>query len=481
VNPSGASPGVPPDMNTNVRMVSEKVDLTIEAHKPPTPAGEENSAGHWMRGRVKARFLMRNLSQEREAFDVWFPLAASVRYSGILPSTPENIVKDFEVWVEDRQIKTKKVKAPDLSDPQQESMWAKFPLVFPAGEDVIVQVNYTIYPSGRSPFGGFEYILQTGAGWKDSIGEAIITISLPDAVTPENVSLSGNSIEGLPLAPQPPGYKIEQNTVRWQFTNLEPTAQHNIYVDVLQPDRYQRLLQARAGAQNEPNSADAQLELAGAIQDALLVIYVVGQHGGGPSLAEQANVAYRRSLELAPNRADIYRQYARWLVRIFGRTSLMSGFCPQELCDLMRRGLESFPDDPELIKIDEEIRMALAEGAPFATQAALTATQNAASLTDLAYSATQGAINKTSTVQASSDLSTRQAARPAPTLASSTPTTTRLLATATSTHSPTIEISSTVIPANAQERPGGLFAVAVLLIGSFVVVLIIIGKRRGVF
>ena len=157
---------------------------------------------------------------------------------------------------------TRQVAAPDLSIPEQESTWAKFPMVFPAGQDVVVHVNYTIYPGGRRPFGDFEYILQTGAGWKDTIGEAAITINLPDTVTSETVSLEGTDILGYPLAPQPEGYKVENNTITWHFTDLEPGVEDNIFIDVLEPGRYRRLVQARGQAQNAPDSTEAQLQLA---------------------------------------------------------------------------------------------------------------------------------------------------------------------------------------------------------------------------
>jgi len=59
---------------------------------------------HWM---VDAQFVMRNLGEMQEAFDFWFPLAASIRYPGILEYDlaihPENIVQDSQVWVDNRK------------------------------------------------------------------------------------------------------------------------------------------------------------------------------------------------------------------------------------------------------------------------------------------------------------------------------------------------------------------------------------------
>ncbi len=469
INPSGASPGVG-EVNTNVRMVSEKVDLTIEPYIRSAPSGEMESPAYYMRGLVEASFQMRNLGQAQETLEVWFPLAASIRYPGLIPIySGVGDIQDFKIWVGDVPVRTEIVKAPDLSDPQQESNWARFPITFPAGHNVIVRVTYTIYPSGRRPFGGFEYILQTGAGWKDTIGEAEITVYLPYSVHPDFVSLSGKSIEGLPLAPNPPGYRIDGNTIRWKFTDFEPTAESNIFVDVLEPDRYRRLLLARTRVRNEPDSVDAQLEMANAARNAVIVIYSVQRHGGGQKVADEANAAYRRALQLAPQRADIYSQYANWL-----RLSIGSGFfrgfgtCPEELCDLVRRGLEAFPNDPELNRIDEAIRLAQSDNATqsvYSTQYPLTETAKAEKATQSAYSATQKA-----ELTAEHFRATRQAL-----LVSRTPTqTTQPSATFT-------PVLATPIPTDLEISPEdspGYGVVTIVLLG-IVVVAVFLWMRRN--
>lgn len=439
LNPSGSSLEPPEGANTNVRMVSEEVTLTVEAHQRPVTPGSEESPAYWMRGLVEAEFQMRNLGSVDEAFDVWFPLAASMRYPGMLPYTPENIVQDFKVWVDGLPTATKQVIAPDLSDPKQDSTWARFPMTFPAGKDVIVHVNYTVFPSGRRPFGGFEYILQTGAGWKDTIGEALITVYLPDTVTSENLSQSGRSVEGLPLAPNPSGYTIENNTIRWRLTDFEPTAQDNIFVDVLEPERYRELVRARARVQASPNSADTQLQMAQAAQNAVMVVKSVGNHGGGAKVAEEANAAFRRALELAPNRSEIYIQYAKWLMRTSGWTSLMfDGTCPAELCDVVRRGLLAFPTNPDLTEIDQEIRT-MQE--------------------DYAYNAM---------LQAQTQTATAQTVMPSPTPTSPSPTRTPIQLTVTA--APT--------EAAASQGPGGLCPGAALPLATLALVGISIWRKN---
>jgi len=379
VSPAGASVGLQDDFQTNVRMVSEEVHLNIEAFERPFPEGESDSPAYWMRGLVDARFVMRNLGETQEAFDVWFPLAASTRYTEVLmyEMTPENIVQDFKVRVDGKQIKTAQVNAPSVGIPEFESPWAKFAMVFPPSQDVIIQVNYTVYPGGRRPFGDFEYILQTGAGWKDSIGEATIVVHLPYNVTTETVSLSGNDVYGYPLAPQPEGFMVEKDTLTWHFTGLEPAAKDNIFINMLEPGRYSKLVQARAQVLKTPNSANAQLQLARALSEAIQIIKVVQKNGGGITLAQEVNAAYERALELSPERPEIYGEYANWLMRSgSGWQLFIGGTCPEILCNLVKKGLEKFPDDPELKKIDEFIRLSQEEAALNATlQAKPTDTQ----------------------------------------------------------------------------------------------------------
>jgi hypothetical protein len=450
LNPAGAGLGLGEGVETQVRMLSETVDLTIEEHARPQDAMGE-SPGDWMRGRVEAEFQMRNLGTVEETLDVWFPLAASLRYPGALAYFPDRLIQDFKVWGDGQPLETEQVTGPDLIEPSQTSQWAHFPITFPAGQDVSVRLSYTVYPTGRRPFGGFEYILQTGAGWKDTIGVATITIYLPHEITPENLSQSGNSIEGHPLAPNPPGYVIEGNLIRWQLTDLEPSAEDNIYVDVLEPQRYRDLLQARLQAENSPSSVAAQLELAQASENALSLVKLVGNHGGGKLLAEQVNLAYRRALELDPQQAETYGLYASWQMRSGGWVKLMRGEgCPAELCELVQRGLERFPDDPELLRIDEEIRMLQEEFEPFHTQTAIAMTPPLPE-----------PVPPTQTAVAHPPIETP-------------------LPSATRTQPPaTLAPSPTDTPAPTAQPAGGLCPAGLLPLGFGLLILLIFGLRRA--
>ena len=371
VSPGGSSLSPEGQIQTNVCMVREEVDLTVEPYERPVPPDQIGDfPGNWMRVLVDAQFVMRNLGDTPEAFDVWFPLAATTRYPDFLlyetSRSPESIIQDFRVHVDGQPVQTQQVMGPALNLPEGESPWVAFPVKFPPGKDVAIRVRYTLYPGGRRPFGDIEYILQTGAGWRDTIGEATITVHLPEDVTPESVSLGDTDIFGDPISPQPPGYVVEGDTVTWHFTGLEPTAEDNIFLNVLEPQRYQRLLQARrkveqvdpanapVAAADDPVAAAAYLELARAAREAVLIIKDVSRNGGGMALGEQATAAYERALELNPDQPAVYSEYARWLTiltRAWMRLET-EGTCPPEVCELVQRGLEKFPQDAGLQELD---------------------------------------------------------------------------------------------------------------------------------
>jgi hypothetical protein len=192
-------------------------------------------------------------------------------------------------------------------------------------------------------------------------------------------------------------------------------------VDVIEPVSWRALLEARGQAENAPNSPDAQLALARASRGAIVVLKSVNPHGGGWALAEQANAAYRRAIELAPNRVTLVREYANWLTLIHGWQSLQLAACYPELCELLEKGLKDFPGDPELTKLYEGIQAGIEEEAPYVTQRSVTltaiqqATDAMATATEAAQraaqaSATQAALARAATAEAQIGIAATQTA-----------------------------------------------------------------------
>jgi len=335
----------PGETPTQVRMVSEEVLLTIEGQEQETD--DSHLASDFMAGHVEATFVMRNQGAETESFDVWFPLTMSDEEFG-----PSNQIRNFTAWVDEVPVKVSESAGRDLLDFEESVPWATWPVTFPPGQDTILRVTYDVFPIGYRPFGDFHYILETGAGWQDTIGEATVTIRLPYPVTPENTTLDPAVSRH---APYPDGFQVQGNEVVWHFTDLEPTADDNVRLNVLEPDRWQALVAAREAAAAAPDSAEAQLELARAARGAVSMKHGVNPFGGGDALAQVASDAYARSLKLDPQQSEIYGEYAEWLLWTSNRYLSENGTYPEALYDVVARGLERSPDDERLLEIQKFI------------------------------------------------------------------------------------------------------------------------------
>jgi tetratricopeptide (TPR) repeat protein len=358
VNPLGSSIDPGQGRITKVRMENEKVTIVIKENVRPVPSGSDDNPGFYMSGKVEATFWMRNLGNSNEQFDVWFPLSASSN-PALMAYQPNNRIRDFKAWIDEKPVKgIEQVWGSGVGGNSTNIPWAKWNMKFKPGEEVIVKVTYTIYPGGRRPFADIEYILETGYGWYGTIGKATIEITLPYTIISDNVTFEGT------YAPRPSGYQVEDNKVTWRFTELEPSPKHNIYLNALEPQKWQQLKNSRSKAKEKPNDALIQLKLARAASEAVLILKGVGNNGGGTRVADEATAAYRKALELDPENPKIYYEFATWLLANGGYSQLFyEGKCPQEVCDLVKTGLEKFPTDADLLKLNSTIQESI-ENAP---------------------------------------------------------------------------------------------------------------------
>ena len=109
---------------------------------------------------------------------------------------------------------------------------------FPPGQDVQIQVAYTLEASGEYPFVWFKYILSTGAAWKDAIGTADLIVRLPYPASDQNILFDpGNAYSSTT-----PGGVISGNEIRWHYDDLEPTADDNFEVDLVMPSAWENSL-----------------------------------------------------------------------------------------------------------------------------------------------------------------------------------------------------------------------------------------------
>jgi len=100
--------------------------------------------------------------------------------------------------------------------------WYVWKVHFEKGERKIVKVTYNL-PSGKgygANYRYFKYLLNTGAGWYSDIEKADVILKLHD--------IKMKNIEE--ITPNDYILDVKEKTITWNFRNLEPTKDDDIYV-----------------------------------------------------------------------------------------------------------------------------------------------------------------------------------------------------------------------------------------------------------
>lgn len=320
---------------TQVQMVKENVLLTVEGRASDDAEKADLAAGY-MSGRVDATFIMRNQGTKTESFDVWFPLNTATGYGDT------STVQNFQAWVDDIPAEVSEEEIGEFAYGDGFVLWATWPVTFPPSENVVLRVNYDVLPVGYRPYGTFQYVLETGAGWHGSIGEGTITVRLPYEVNSTNTVLDPASTWS--TAPNPPEFSVEGTDVVWRFTDLEPTSEDNVQLAVLMPSRWRDIVAAREAVAEQPDSVEAQLARAEALEGALTFKYGLIDIGNSQEILEEAEAAYEQAAELDPDNAEVYATYAKFLWNLVPPV----GPVPPETFAIVEKALELNPEDARL-------------------------------------------------------------------------------------------------------------------------------------
>jgi hypothetical protein len=306
------SPPIPPnpsniypeDKTTQVRMVSETV--TIDVFGETTGQGYTQYNAH-----VNAIFHMQNLGTEDEKMNVYFPMnyklcSMNPIDADLATYTP---IRDFTAMVNGIQspITTKYWRFSDPYNQRERDTpcWVYFPATFRAGKEVAVQVKYLAPDEIGKIFrlSGYSYVLETGAGWKGTIGTADIVFHSPYTLTSEY--LSGFS---------PGGGIIQGNSITWHLEDIEPTSKDNIDISILNPDIWKRIQIENQNVADHPNDGEAWGRLGKAYKDAAW-----GQKdflrddAAAEELYQDSFRAYTNAVSLKPGDADWHFGFAELL------------------------------------------------------------------------------------------------------------------------------------------------------------------------
>jgi hypothetical protein len=344
-----APPIYPPGSNlqpgietTQVRMVAETVIIAVFKDVTPESLG---------RARVTADFTMRNLGTADESMGVLFPITGNDGQFNY----PE--ISNLQIKINGRQIQSRTANYPELSYPNEEMVpWAEFDVTFPAGQDVAIQVGYDLQGSGYYPYTAFYYILETGAGWKDTIGSADIILRLPYEASPQNVILD----IGTGWADTTPGGTFEGNEVRWHYDNFEPGRDQpvqNMEFALVAPAAWQMVLEARSNVERSPNDGETWGMVAKAYKEVFKMNKFYRNDAGGEELYKLSIEAYEKCLSLKPNDAQWHAGFADLLAYRSYWDRWMSDPSPETYRALneIHTALDLAPNDPVVREIAQNI------------------------------------------------------------------------------------------------------------------------------
>lgn len=338
---------------TNVQMTFERVELEI-LEMPPEPDATKRYSNRQVA--VNAWFILHNTGNTEEKMQVVFPLSDFNDFRSNVTYIQRGYMK-LNIDRESFRATVDGVPATivDVGDKNAEKSavtgeyfhWAGFDVTFPVDQDVMVRVSYQmdnfneIYDS--MSFGdsieSFEYILETGGGWKGPISKGSVVVRFPYVVE-DNI-----------LEKTTPGYQKQDNEISWHFENLEPTAKNNIAIAFVEPSMWRKIRSYRKQVTNNPSDVETWLQLARTYEG---IGYINGSRTRDGGYIGQAVETYERALQLNPNSPELYVAYARfyWM-----RNSIMS--LDPQVSQLLEKALSLDPSNVEALAMVEKLKIAL--------------------------------------------------------------------------------------------------------------------------
>jgi tetratricopeptide (TPR) repeat protein len=293
--PSGTNP-IPGSETTNVRMMSETVLITIDA----------DSAASNGFASVNATFTMRNLGDVDEQMNVSFPLDQTIGWAGLCyaPFLYFPPISDLKASVNGKAVETQKtyqtVTLPAEKEPYPTASvpcWAHFPVSFPVGKDVIIQITYTAEPYDLNSEYSYSYVLLTGDGWKGTIGSADIIFQVPYELNDSNY-----------ISCLPDDCKVSANTIQWHYENFDPFL--NINVSLLPPPLWQKIVAEKENLVKNPEDGEAWGRLGKAYKESIRENRGFRSDAVGREMYRLSRDAYQQAVTLLPKDADWHYGFA---------------------------------------------------------------------------------------------------------------------------------------------------------------------------
>jgi hypothetical protein len=294
--PTGANL-VPDKETTNVRMMFEMVIIDVQPDLLPET---QNAWGVSDWAKVTASFQMQNTGTKIEKMDVRFPLMIPSGSGDGFGNQPE--LEDFHVEVDGKFLDYRETTTDNPSDYDKTPLkWAAFPVTFIPGKEIKIVITYQVKATGYSPFAEFGYILETGAGWKDTIGDGRIVVRLPYEASAENFLLDNATNN----------FIFTGHDAVYSFKNLEPTPESNIHVTLVEPVIWTQVVTGRQAVIDDPMNGQTWGELAEALGKSISYSKPwIREDSAGAKLFEESLTAYDQAVKLAPDQFIWHYGYA---------------------------------------------------------------------------------------------------------------------------------------------------------------------------
>jgi hypothetical protein len=351
-----APPQNPPGSNldpgaetTQVRMVAEIVLIEVQKDTMPGSLG-------W--AHVTADFTMRNLGDTSESMAVRFPIAVNNGYDNSYPE-----ITNVAIKVGGEQVAFRRANYPAEFGIFRDDIvpWAEFDVAFPVGQDVSIQVAYNLSGTGysyRPFFTTFNYILETGAGWQDTIGSADIILHLPYEANIQNVIF-----DEIGWGSTTPGGTFRDTELRWHYEDFEPGPEgpvQDMEFALVAPAAWQAILTERDNVTKNQNDGEAWGRLAKAYKEVFFYTKGYRTDKGGEELYAASIEAYEKCLSLKPDDAEWHAGFAD-LLAYHSYVSNDSAETHRALEEI-HSALQLAPNNSKVLEIAENVQLMFPEG-----------------------------------------------------------------------------------------------------------------------
>jgi hypothetical protein len=347
INPPGSNVQ-PGGESTQVRMETEKVVLEVLDDRQEQGLGKAH---------VTADFIMSNLSSDEETMQVRFPISANNGRDDY----PE--ITGVVVKVDSKPVTTNIASYNEPSYYPELVPWVEFVVTYPPSVDVAISVAYDLQGSGYYPYTAFYYLLETGTGWKDTIGKAEIILRLPYEANSINVVQDFQ----IGWAETNKGGIFNGREVRWLYEDFEPgsySVVQNMEFALVAPGAWKNVLQAQEEVKVSPTDGEAWGRLAKEYKDLFLLGKGYREDVGGSELFRLSVEAYEKCLQLKPTDAQWHAGFADLLANRAYWDAWMSGPTQDAFRALteIHTALQIAPNDAKVKEIAQNIYWMFPDG-----------------------------------------------------------------------------------------------------------------------